>query len=286
MTFSLKEFTKLNSQIYLYKSSCNEPLTKPCLIVICAWLFATPKHVDKYIQLYRTNLPHADILLIYSALGDMIWTTDSAQERHLDPAVQVIFHFIDSNQSPNYQLVIHAFSNAGSHAAVQLAEAFGKAHYPMPISALVLDSCPGSPSARLAANAIVLSLPKFFIARLFGSMLVYFVVGVVMILDMLNISENVISKTRRELNTSTFLSVPRVYLFSETDQMVPWHDIVLHAQSAQRIIGGDSGVNDPDGDFGGKSMVSMVRFSGSGHVQHIISAEEKYWKAIAHILAI
>ncbi|KAL4908401.1 hypothetical protein BDW74DRAFT_147393 [Aspergillus multicolor] len=51
---ALRNFSRLNNQISLYTSSqqprgSHEP---PTLVVVCAWLFAAPKHIAKYTQLY------------------------------------------------------------------------------------------------------------------------------------------------------------------------------------------------------------------------------------------
>ncbi|KAL4941417.1 hypothetical protein BDV06DRAFT_181418 [Aspergillus oleicola] len=214
-------FSRLNSKVCLYTSSQtprnpNEPLT---LIVVCSWLFAAPKHIAKYIQLYQNNLLAADILLIQPVVGDMIWTSDAAQLRQLSPAVAAIDAFLATSHGPNRHLVLHVFSNAGSHAAVQLEEAYQALHRSasLPVTALVLDSCPGAPSAMLSANAMIRSLPKSLLIKIIGVALIYCAVGVVGLLDSLGVYENVISKTRRALNNPSgcFLraDTARIYLY-------------------------------------------------------------------------
>ncbi|KZF25114.1 hypothetical protein L228DRAFT_62276 [Xylona heveae TC161] len=165
------------------------------------------------------------------------------------------------NQQNNYELVMHAFSNAGGHAAVQLAEAFSKQQgYALPMTALILDSCPGHASAFLSANALISALPKKknkkkidVVVKILGTLLIYVIVGVVAALDALQVSENVISKTRRVLNApeSGFVvgcnpnpkylnpvpvPVSRVYLYSKADTMVPWRDVLMHAEEARDVL--------------------------------------------------
>ncbi|KAL2013511.1 hypothetical protein VTN00DRAFT_1036 [Thermoascus crustaceus] len=45
----LSEFVKLNDQIYLYEPGKHPP--HRCLVIICAWLFAAPRHIAKYTRL-------------------------------------------------------------------------------------------------------------------------------------------------------------------------------------------------------------------------------------------
>ncbi|KAL4778257.1 hypothetical protein BJX76DRAFT_343752 [Aspergillus varians] len=280
----LAGFSRLNSQVSLYTSPIQHPNKPPTLVVLCAWLFAAPKHIAKYTQLYQTNLPNADILLIQPVVGDMIWTPDSTQLQHLTPAVAAIDAFLDSSPSnQNCRLVVHAFSNAGSHAAVQLAEAYTAANPPstLPVTRLILDSCPGAPSAILSANAIILALPQspLNLIKLLGAVLIYAVVATVALLDALGLYENAISKTRRALNRSPecFLmpGVRRVYLYSRTDAMVPWSDILDHAAEARRLLGLLGGSED---------LVSTTEFAGSAHVEHLAVAAEEYTKAVLSIL--
>lgn len=277
----LTEFLSLSPQVSIYTSPTPGPNNHPILIVLCTWLFASRRHIAKYTQLYQTKVPHADILLIEPKVGDMIWTSGSMQRANLSPAATVIQKFLEtsSGRPSHKKLVFHAFSNGGSHAAVQLAEALNfSAHRSSIPSGLILDSCPGGPSAVLSAQAMISALPSTWLARVTGAILIYLIVGVVAILDALNLYENVISKTRRSLNDlgGVFLqsSVPRVYLYSKTDRMVQWRDILQHADEARLLIGGSDGLDRTD-------LVRAVEFAGSGHVGHLAVDGEKYWDSIA-----
>ncbi|KAL4904448.1 hypothetical protein BDW74DRAFT_30945 [Aspergillus multicolor] len=285
----LTGFSRLTSQISLYTSPA-QPSHPPTLIILCPWLFAAPRHIAKYTQLYQSTLPSADILLIQPVVGDMVWTTDSKQLHHLMPAVAAIDAFLDTT-SHNHHLVIHAFSNAGSHAAVQLAEAYRTAHHDpstdrqLPLTGLILDSSPGAPSALLSANAMILSLPRAAVIRALGAALIYAVVAIVAVLDFLGVYENVISKTRRVLNTpsSCFLvpGVRRVYLFSRADVMVLAGDVLGHAEEARRLIRLGAGSGNEDGS---KYMIRTVEFMGSGHVGHFTVGKEEYTRAVLGVV--
>ncbi|KAL4789401.1 hypothetical protein BDV19DRAFT_26016 [Aspergillus venezuelensis] len=276
----LRGFSRLNNQVSLCKSGQKKASTgePPTLIVLCAWLFAAPKHTAKYTQLYQTSIPSADILLIHPVVGDMVWASDSAQFQQLSPAVATVDAFLDSSQVSNRRLIFHVFSNAGSHAAVQLAEAYQLLHpsATLPVTSLVLDSCPGAPSAILSANAMILALPKTLLVKVLGAALIYSVVGAVALLDSLGVYRNVIAKTRRALNdpSSCFLKpgTRRMYLYSQSDVMVPWRDIVDHADEARRVAEG-------------RCSVQAVEFDGSGHVGHLPVCGDRYIDAVLLVVA-
>ncbi|KAL4950318.1 hypothetical protein BDW69DRAFT_59384 [Aspergillus filifer] len=276
----LRGFSRLNNQVSLCTSGQKKASTdkQPSLVIVCAWLFAAPKHIAKYTQLYQTNMPAADILLIQPVVGDMIWTSNSAQLQQLNPAVATIDVFLDSSQVSNRRLIFHIFSNAGSHAAVQLAEAYQLLHpsATLPVTSLVLDSCPGAPSAMLSASAMILALPNYLLVKVIGAALIYTIVGAVALLDSLGVYQNVIAKTRRALNdpSGCFLwpGMGRVYLYSQSDVMVPWRDIVEHADEARRVAEG-------------RCSVQTVEFYGSGHVGHLAVSGDKYVDVILSVIA-
>ncbi|KAL2827130.1 hypothetical protein BDW59DRAFT_171437 [Aspergillus cavernicola] len=225
-------------------------------------------------QLYQTKLPEADILLIQPIVGDMIWTPDSTQLHTLTPAVVAIDAFLDTIHASNQKhcLVFHAFSNAGSHAAVQLVKAYTAVHpsSKLPITGLILDSCPGTPSAILSAKAMILALPRNLIVKFLGAVLIYSIIGVVGLLDTFGLYQNVILKTRRVLNnpSQSFLQsgMERAYLYSQTDVMVPWRDILEHAEEARKLVK--------------DKVVRTIEFTGSGHVGHLSVSREEYADAV------
>ncbi|KAJ0416333.1 hypothetical protein BJY00DRAFT_234991 [Aspergillus carlsbadensis] len=275
----LAEFKNLSSKIALYTPDVAQPQgTQPTLVIITAWLLAAPKHISKYAELYRTNLPHASILLVRPVAGDMVWTANGAQYEALEPALSVIRSFTASY--PQGRIILHAFSNAGSHAAVQLLGA-SEGKYPgetiaLPLTAVILDSCPGSSSARLAARAMITALPKSVFVRVTGAAIIWFALAVIWVLHTLGLYESPIDNTRWVLNQASSVTarpgVVRRYLYSKGDVMVPWEAVVEHAEEARAVIGG------------GEGQVKAVEFEGSGHVGHLAVDPERYWRVIKDVL--
>ena len=60
---------------------------------------------------------------------------------------------------------------------------------------------------------------------------------------------------------------PRLYLYSQADEMVPWTEVEEHAEEARK-----AGLD-----------VRMERFEGSPHVAHARSDPERYWGAVKKV---
>ncbi|OAF57169.2 hypothetical protein VC83_05956 [Pseudogymnoascus destructans] len=82
--------------------------------------------------------------------------------------------------------------------------------------------------------------------------------------------ENVVARARRRLNSSAYIgnAVPRLYIYSSADQMVPAPDVETHAKQARRA---------------GYSDVANLRFEASGHCAHASRYAEQYWDGIARL---
>ena len=122
-TAPLEGFTKLDDITSIYhppectKLSAETKSKAPCLIVICSWMGAAPKHIFKYIDGYRHLCPTASILLIESTLSRMFIGSD------LTAACEIINSFVknessQSNSGTGPHAVLHCYSNGGTYADV------------------------------------------------------------------------------------------------------------------------------------------------------------------------
>jgi len=66
---------------------------------------------------------------------------------------------------------------------------------------------------------------------------------------------------------STLPPVPRLYLYSKIDELIPYKDVEAHGREAR-----ERGVE-----------VRMERFEKSTHVGHARVEGERYWKAIGEV---
>jgi hypothetical protein len=240
--------------------------TRPDMIILCTWFRALPKHIAKYVNTHRQRYPQAQILVIESTVGDMMYTPYSVQRSRLHPVVDIL----KGIAAAKGEILLHIFSNGGSNTAVQVAEAWRSSQSsPFPATSMVLDSCPGSPSLKLAADAVVSSSPKsmhWWVVVFAWAVVVPFVA-----FPQLLGGPNVVASLRERLNETRLFSIgtQRVYLCSSTDLMVPLEDVVSHCESA-RIAG-----------YG----ANVVQFDGSAHVSHVMKDSSRYWSAVEDVRA-
>lgn len=270
--------------------SANESPQSPTLIIICSWAFAQPKHIAKYIQPYKEIYPSASILLVQNIISNAIWKPDSWQMSFFQPAAVKIQRHLSKTANP--RVLLHAFSNGGSHGAVQLSQACRETCGGMrlPVDALLLDSCPGQPRCMPTIAALVQGIPtKNPLVRGAGTILAYTSVGATALLDILNISEPAVWKLYRRLNdpSDVFLwktlsqektpdrVVPRAYLYSKTDTMIMWGDVVGHARVAKEKLIAE-GISSGEVE----EVVRLEEFPGTAHVNHVKDHSKQYWSAI------
>jgi len=261
---------RLSDTIKLYRPDASKEVTTtnhctgPEMIILCTWFRALPKHIAKYIDAHRQRYPEAQILVIESTVGDMMYTPYSVQRNRLSPVVDIVKEMA----SANHEILLHVFSNGGSNSAVQLAEAWRSSQsLPFPATSMVLDSCPGSPSLKLAADAVVSSSPKnshWWVIIFAWTVVVPFVA-----FPSLLGGPNVVSLLRERLNEARLFSTStrRVYICSSTDLMVPQDDVVSHCKSA-RLAGYDA---------------KLIEFNGSAHVSHVMKDPIRYWSAVEDV---
>ncbi|KAK5727423.1 hypothetical protein LTR15_003319 [Elasticomyces elasticus] len=262
LTKALPGFTRLAGNASLYRpdaqSAANDSKgATPQTIVFCAWFRALPKHIARY--------PAAQILLIQSEVADMLFTSHGTQRKQLQPAVDVL----KAAQADDHWILLHVFSNGGTNSGVQLAYAWRDAmQSPLPATAVAFDSCPGATSIRLAAKAVILTAPKNL--QWCATLVAWTIIIPIFVLPTLFGSPNLVAWLRRCLNDASLFSreVPRVYLYSKADQMVPWSAVQDHCASAH-----NEGYR-----------ANMVRFRASPHVAHMNEDKERYWGAVESVL--
>jgi len=275
-------FVKLvNRAIYLYKPS---PLRNgndsaqisssrpPGLIVLCAWLDAAPKHVAKYVVKHKVLFPSARILLFFNHRENMLWRPDFIQFNRLEPALLAVKDFLAQDMCGD--ILLHVFSNGGAHSATQLTQAWrqsGASPRHVPIACEILDSCPSIPNYTLSVHAVIQGLPKGFAIRLFMIPITVVLIGFATLLHIVGIARLSVDKMRYALNDpqGSFVTETvkrRIYVYGKGDQMVPWTDVLAHAEEARRVLG--------------KDKVQTEEFVGSKHVAHAVVDGERYWRLI------
>jgi hypothetical protein len=245
----------------------------PTLVILCTWMSANRKHIAKYTQQYRHQHPEMDILVVESSVADMVYRSTRSQQHRLRPARDILLsHLSSTAQGPGQQgAVLHMFSNGGAQCAVQLAAMLPPDIRRHAFSAIILDSCPGTATYQETVHAMSLSMPKSPVAKILGPPILHLVLCFIFLALFVTSAEDVITRIRKQLNDQELFShdVPRLYVYSKADQLVPFQDVKSHADDARRK---------------GYVKTGEVMFEASAHCAHALSHKDEYWGAIGTLL--
>lgn len=164
-------------------------------------------------------------------------------------------------------MLAHSFSNGGGNQINEFAKAWKhKYGSKLPMRVQVMDSSPTKGPWMKSYAAISAGLPRTWIWKWFGGLLVHMLLLGSFLVNLIKQKENQMVVLCREMNDESVFDrdVPRVYLYSLVDEMVGCKEVEEHAAIASR-----KGWN-----------VKMVRFKKSAHCGHIREDEDKYWNAI------
>ncbi|KAJ9635006.1 uncharacterized protein PV06_08633 [Exophiala oligosperma] len=278
----LFDFTRLGPQIFFHEPKGSSPSnseagTPPDLIILCSWMGAHPRYIAKYTKPYQSMFPHSPILLLKQDGPDLFWKPTFLQRRAIKPALSVIRRVVQSKLPDKPRILLHIFSNGGSYSALFLADAYRTASTnkdePLPISALILDSTPSLPSSKSAHAAISESLPKSGPMRTVGSAATWAFIGLAKTYETVSGSENITLWLRRKLNEpgSAFTQngLKRLYIYSQSDALIPAADVESHARESMDIIG--------------RERVQLEDFVSSRHVGHVMLDGQRYWELVENL---
>ena len=264
------DFENIGQDIsYLRQPHQKTPQDGPSLVVLCTWMAASRKHIVKYTQQYRHQYPDAEILVVESGVAEMVYRTNCSQQARLEPACHVLLSHISENGQR--QAVLHVFSNGGSQCALQLITTLPEHIRLEAFSAIVFDSCPGTATYQRTVHAITLAMPKSPLMTYLGLPILHIVLCLIFLALFVTRAEDVISRIRRLLNDHTLFSpdVPRLYIYSKADRLVPHQDVKRHVEDAK---------------IKGYRTTREVFFEDSAHCAHAMVYKERYWEAVAGLL--
>ncbi|KAJ6179682.1 hypothetical protein N7519_010143 [Penicillium mononematosum] len=269
----LAKFIRLAPSVYLQDPlNPSEKSDRP-VIFIAFWMNAPARALAKYVVEYRQLVPSARIVIVRSSSSDFIWRLRAQTRRaRVAPAVEAMRGLV----TPENPVFVHFFSNGGMSSTTHLLQAWKNATgSPLPISAMVIDSAPGSPSLRAGLKAFSFALPRMWILRLLGkSLLIAFLVlfklihSFPMFSDPISLARKLINDTSlvRAANPDGTLS--RCYIYSDTDELVNWRDVESHAVNAEA-----------EG-----WAVRRELFKNSPHVAHMRAEPDRYWDIVREYL--
>ncbi|MCJ1420213.1 hypothetical protein MMC32_006570 [Xylographa parallela] len=266
----LSQFSQLNPSVFVYKAP--EPATKtdkttakhgpPDIVLLLSWSGANIKHVAKYTPGYIDLYPTAQIILVTSAFTDFVFGNSASKNLQLDPVIQIF------TSNPDARILVHLFSNGGSHKLWRLAKLYKATQGRLlPMNALVLDSAPGKTTFDRSVEALAYELPQAWYLRLPGLSLLYLCLFMLWAVLTVTGGTNTVDRVWKEINNPDLISVQaiREYIYSKADRLVFWKDVEDHADEAEAK----------------GYQVKKERFEDTGHVAHMRLEYERYWSEIA-----
>ncbi|CAE6346554.1 unnamed protein product [Rhizoctonia solani] len=252
----------------------------PAVILIFGWMGAQLPHLYKYTEQYNKLYPFATQILV-RAHAKYFWGNESARRAAVSPVIKLLrdagIH--ENTTAESSGLLVHAFSNGGALNQTTLARAIAESISPsantsaLPAQALVYDSLPGVLNIRVTLLAFTAAIrsPVFrAIAKAFLGIL-YILGATWKYLETLIIGpkEDLVARLHRELNEPKLLPqhIPRTYIYSDFDELIPAESVEEHARKAKDLIGGGTGIR-------------LVKFHGSSHVAHARQDPERYWNTV------
>ena len=211
-------------------------------------------------------------MVITTSINDLTYRTSRKKRRALLPAIAAI----TSSSTFNTNILLHAFSEGGSSTSVHFAKAFlARTRHRLPLTTLILDSCPGTLHFTNLANTARNTVPNNPTAQVFASLIAYAIVASYWITFLLigdredvDNPKDLNAKTKIALNDRTLWNtmVSRAYLFSKADKLINWRSVLEHARDAESR----------------GALVFVELFEKSSHCAHIRAKEdaERYWSMV------
>jgi hypothetical protein len=234
----------------------------PHLIIVATWLNASPKQIQAYLSGYISIFPSSGLLLIVTTTKHFLFQPTARRIRELQPALRVL-----QNTKADEKVLLHIFSSGGTCAIYQLASAYrDQTSYPLPVSRIVFDSCPGVASYSSTVAAFSASLPRNPVLWTIGSVLYRILFRIWFIAERLTKWKNIVRMAYEGLNEKALFpdSAARLYLYSLADELIHWKHIERHADEARNVC----------------HEVWRVRYTRTPHVYHMFQDRRKYWDAV------
>ncbi|EED15145.1 indole-diterpene biosynthesis protein PaxU, putative [Talaromyces stipitatus ATCC 10500] len=290
----LSPFNRLAPSIYVMEPR-REPTKddkSPSTILLPFWMNAPPRAAVKYVVKYAELVPSARIIFLLTDTRDF-YISRAAHELRLKPVIDILAAALadkeeTSENACDNAVYIHLFSNGGVFATAQLLQAYKTATgRPLRVSNMILDSAPGRPTPSLSIKALSFGLPQTIILRQLSYALLTAMIwstylsrkflsmmwrlfwkqpdkndGVVYGDDPLTYTRKTILDPEFVVARTSAERTRMCYIYSDSDELVPWKDVEEHAALASN-------------SKNGAKVVEMERFSGTPHVGHMRSDPER-----------
>ncbi|KAJ7130600.1 hypothetical protein C8R44DRAFT_66388 [Mycena epipterygia] len=249
--------------------------TDPRVIILFGWMDAPIRLLAKYAMNHRLWSPSSDIVIVQSRPA-FIWSSEYTRDDILKPLanylVSTIYHGV------NRGILLHVLSNGGAfqlvtlsrvlHSIVKESKDVHHGHGTKLRLATIIDSAPGSGeySSLLRTLTTNVKSPAVQAILTIPASMVYLTIRL-----RRTGQENLFTLLHTRLQMQELIPLadshaPRLYIYSDTDTMVPSTSVERHISVLR--------TSTPSLD------IKVEKFIGSSHVLHERQDPERYWNAI------
>ncbi|CAE6436380.1 unnamed protein product [Rhizoctonia solani] len=263
------------------KDTNGERRKDPRVVLLFGWMGAQLPHLYKYTEQYNRLYPSATLIIV-RAHANYFWRNETARKAAVLPVIKLLrdagIH--ENTTAETSGLLVHTFSNGGALNETTLARTIADTlrsttDIPaIPAQALIYDSLPGVLNIRVTLLAFTAAIRSPAFRTIAKSLLgILYVLGATwgyLESIVFGQKEDLVTKLKRELNEPKLLPqhIPRTYIYSDVDELIPAESVEGHAKKARDLIGG------------GADVVNLVKFQGSPHVAHARKDPRRYWDTI------
>ncbi|KAH8825740.1 hypothetical protein DL96DRAFT_1711540 [Flagelloscypha sp. PMI_526] len=250
----------------------------PEVILLFAWMGATPQHVLKYSSIYRSMYPSATQIIIECPHN--FFLKSSAQQEakfaSLIPLLRSLNVLVPSSDIQPAKTLLHVFSNGGACGLITLASVLSICPAQNARStAIIFDSTPSKAQTRNGVMAFTITIRNVFLrlfARFTLTILFSFLLVVYRILGWKSIIERSYELVASSKNIGGLpfvgLETERLFIYGKKDPLIPYQDVQEAASALEK-----EGHN-----------VKQLLFSDSAHVAHSRDYPEKYWSVVRELV--
>ncbi|KAJ7581421.1 hypothetical protein C8J56DRAFT_1057404 [Mycena floridula] len=276
MTSDVPKLVAIGKKAYVFQPEAalsSGTRSDPSLILIFGGMGAELSHFHTFVQNDAKLFPGATVLVILNTL-EFFLSTQRTREANLEPVahrILVLFFFqtVRVDFMVVFFLIIRSIGGAWQLSTLSTLlheKSFSSPKFP---SAIIIDSSPGG--TRTLSNVLAAVTPdhrswpiRFLISSLVA--LVYFAVRLFLVLFRRpHPIEAVLAQLLKpDVMSWTTKDTPRLYVFSQTDALVPVADVKTHINMAR-----DAKLN-----------VTLEEYGDSRHVRHHLAEPQRYWAAV------
>ncbi|KAF9553111.1 hypothetical protein CPC08DRAFT_714068 [Agrocybe pediades] len=252
----------------------------PSLILLLGWMDAPLSLLMKYVEGHHSLYPTSTVVVVESYTSFM-WSSTAHKEAKLLPVINILLEQIYKADRPTVGLLVHAISNAGAIHLMTLAgflrdrlrkdpSVLGES-IPAIRMAFIIDSTPGTNDYESIITTFTLTMgPVAKLAARLPLTLGY--LAYYMVYNTLLGNSPLLPRLHSYLGQEQLLpgsngKEPRLYIYSDTDAMVPFASVERHLSvlSAKNI------------------PFTAEKYLGTQHVSHARKDPKRYWGAVAEV---